>query len=533
MALLNADQIEQLSSLPIPGNNPAGTNIRLEPGFEAIELELSKLDSFTQDDPVAWARITETAKQVLMSESKDFLVACFLTRSLCETDLIGGLNQGILITKGLVESFWEDAYPPKKRIRGRSQAFEWLVEKCQPLLEGHQPDRVDLERIKDLESNLSVLDELLLNRMAQNAPNFSELRSSVHRISQSLETDHQSSDKVAPAGGGNAPSQPSTHDLPVEVTSRPSGTVSHNKDVMVAYRLCQEQLDLASQFLANKNPLDPERFRINRFITWLGVNQLPPSVESKTQLRPPSQDRLDHYQSLYREQRWLELVAEIEKSLVRAPYWFDGQRMVAEALKKLDASIALGIVQQAARDFFNRFPGIIDLKFSDDSCFVNEKTKFWLQGLNRASSIEDNRAALIIDTTGISAEWEESYAQANGLADENKIREALALFQAGVSRSTSLREQALWRFNQARFCSEQGLTELAMPLLEDLDGQMIQMGIEEWEPNISKHVLELLIRCYFVKGVAEENLALLERYRARLCKLDLALAFDLSVTNSK
>ena len=60
---------------------------------------------------------------------------------------------------------------------------------------------------------------------------------------------------------------------------------------MAVYRLCQEQLRNASQHLATKNATDPEVFRINRFITWLGVNQLPPATQNKTQLRPISKEK--------------------------------------------------------------------------------------------------------------------------------------------------------------------------------------------------------------------------------------------------
>ena len=95
-------------------------------------------------------------------------------------------------------------------------------------------------------------------------------------------------------------------------------------------------------------------------------------------------------------------------------------------------------------------------------------------------------------------------------------------------RSTSLREQALWRFNQARFCVEQGLLELALPLLKTLDDQLTRQGVDEWEPQVSKRVLELLLRCHQQGEASEDGRRCIGMLHARLCKLDLALAFDLT-----
>ncbi len=539
MSLLSADDISLLATSPIPGDSPGGVNVRLEPAFESIEQEIAKLDSFTTDDPVRWEDISATARQILQEQSKDFLVACFLTRSLCEADLLDGLHQGLQIGQGIAETFWDHAFPPKKRLRGRAQAFEWLVEKCHSMVENHTPGVNDLKRIQQVEDSLSALDELLVEKMSDHAPNMAEFRQAFRRLRQGLEAEQEkrSAANTAPksqtSGATSVATSPSTGATSTTAANAAANAPTHvasDRDLMAVYRLCQDQLRNASQHLAAQNATDPEVFRINRFITWLGVNQLPPATQNKTQLRPVSKQKMDVFNSLYQEKRWPELIAELEPSLVKAPFWVTGQRMVAEALDELEAEGALEHVRQGVRDFVKRLPDAVNLTFNDDTPFADEKTRQWVQQLGQAAAGGGaaTGASLTVDTAEISKDWETALQEADALAREKKIREALELFQGGVSRSTSLREQALWRLSQAQFCFERGMLDLALPLLENLDQQLSQQGVGEWEPQVSKRVLDLLLRCYRQRDESEDGNRRIEQLHARLCRLDLALAFDLT-----
>ena len=540
MSLLSVEEIIHLATHPIPGPNPAGANVRLEQAFESIEQEIAKLDSFTSEDPVRWTQITSTARQILEGQSKDLLVACILTRSLCEADLLDGLHQGLQIGKGIAETFWDQAFPPKKRLRGRSQAFEWLVEKCHPLLDAYTPSVNDLDRIQQIEESLASLDEMLVEKMSEQAPNLAEFRQAFRRLRQGMVAEQEKQSQPSPttknqSAAASAPvnhapinqSAPTSTVTPSAVSTAPAH-VGSERDLMAVYRLCQEQLRNASLHLAAKNPLDVEAFRINRFITWLGVNQLPPATQDKTQLRPISKEKMDTFNGLYQEKRWQDLVKELEPSLVKAPFWITGQRMVAEALDELDADAPLLAVKQGVKDFVARLPNVVNLTFNDDTPFADEKTRQWVQQLGQESVGSSNGHSLAVDATEISKDWECALEVASSLAKEKKIQHALGLFQDGVSRSTSLREQALWRVHQAQFCFEQGMTGLALPVLENLDTQLCQQGVDEWEPQVTKRILELLLRCYRQASESDDRNRRIEQLHARLCKIDLALAFELT-----
>lgn len=534
MGLLNTEQVDVLGKHPISADKPAGESIRLEPLFESIEAEVAKLDDFTAKEPVRWNQVLEGARQILEKESKDFLVACYLTRSLCEEDLLTGFNQGIEVARGLAEQFWDQAHPPKKRVRGRSQAFEWLVEKCHPLLESYQPRGTDSDLLDQVESNVIALDDYLIEKMADNAPNFAEFRQTFRRLKQGLQVEQQAATKQQAASTVQSARPSATQANTGGGAAASSGTaaasvsaVTSDKDLMAAYRAIQEQLRLVTQHLGSKNPSDPELFRINRFITWLGVNQVPPSTNGKTQLRPLAKDKLETYQGLYQDKQWAALIPEIEQSLVRAPFWLDGQRMVAEALDAMDNQAAKSAVQDGVKAFVSRLPDVVNGLFSDDSPFASDATKQWIQREVMASGAGSGSGeTLAIDTANIGKDWEAAFDQALALAQEKQMRQALGLFQQGVARSTSKREQTLWQFNQARFCFDHGLVSLATPLLEHIDKTLTQSGASDWEPQLTKQILQLLLRCYESQDTptTEEKTKVLH---ARLCQLDLAMAFDL------
>ena len=532
MSLLSAEQIELLALQPVPGDHPAGENVRLESQFEDIEQEIAKLDALSIDHPVRWTLISENAQTILAQQSKDFLVVCYLTRALCETDLVSGLNQGLRLAYGVADTYWDHAFPPKKRVRGRAQAFEWLAEKCHPLLQEYRPRPRDLDAIKELEDTVVVLDELLLEKMHDAAPNLAEFRQTFRRMREALEAQQSAQSKAQPdvqprvdqGAAVKPPARPQAVQTPAPT---PASSVGNDRELMAAYRAAQDPLRLASQYLSAKNALDPEIYRINRFITWLGVSQLPPAVNNKTQIRPVAKDKLDRLLALRQEQNWQQLVLEIEPSLARAPFWLDGQRYACEALEALAANEAADAVKAGVSGFVNRLPGVDGLTFFDDTPYADSATRQWIQQISRAESHSGGSNSLTVDTADLSPRWLESYELAQQMVVEKRIPDALNLFQDGVAQSTSLREQSLWRLNQARLCFDAGLKQLALPLLEALDHQLVESGVEQWEPQMTKRVIELLLRCYRSLDANEQTQAKMEHLHTRLCRLDLALAFEL------
>ena len=527
-----AELYKKLGSEPMPGANPCGVNCRLEDSFEAIEAELAKLDSLGEVIPVKWKDIVTLSEQILSKESKDLLVACYLTRALCDADLLKGLMTGLQLNQLLITYFWSECFPPKKRFRGRVAAYEWLVAKTLPLLEATTPTKADLLQIKELQGIITTLGDALIEHLADNAPVLNDLTRHLKRWVASIEAEIASEEAKAKQPAQQAvtpqPAAAPRNVAPAATQTAPSGVTSDN-DLQNLYRTCQENLRTVSQYLREQRLTDPESYRINRFLTWLGIHQLPPAQNGLTQLRPVSKEKMQGYAALYAEKKWHDLIPELENSVSRSPYWLDGHRMVAVALADMNANDAVDAVKHGVRDFLKRLPDVVNLTFSDKTPFADDETRSWItmdvmveQGGGTAANL-----SLPIAAEGGGTQWEEAYQQACELMRDKRQSKALQLFQEGCARSLSVREQALWRYYQARFCYEYQQLNFAIPLLQNLDDQLLNKGIEDWEPGISTKVIELLLRCYKALGKKAPK-ERVESLHARLCRHDLALAVELS-----
>ncbi len=122
---------------PIPGDNPSGRSLRLDPLYDKIREARREDDSLAQG---AWQRERKVAdhglairliEQALASESKDLQLAAWLCDSLLKREGIAGLRNGIALCQVLVERFWETLYPEIEdgELEDRSAPLEWVASK--------------------------------------------------------------------------------------------------------------------------------------------------------------------------------------------------------------------------------------------------------------------------------------------------------------------------------------------------------------------------------------------------------------------
>jgi hypothetical protein len=80
------------------------------------------------------------------------------------------------------------------------------------------------------------------------------------------------------------------------------------------------------------------------------------------------------------------------------------------------------------------------------------------------------------------------------------------------------------RLDLVQLCIEAGKMEFAFPQLEQLEQEITQFSLEEWEPELATNVIHCLMQC---SSGAKPAPALAERSKeiyARLCRLDPAAA---------
>lgn len=102
---------------PIPGDNPAGTDVRDGKDFAALKETRRQEEALSQGDwqrdaKVAdWPKAIQIATKILTEQSKDLQVAVWLVEALIKRHGFAGLRDGLKILLGLHAAFWDSLYP--------------------------------------------------------------------------------------------------------------------------------------------------------------------------------------------------------------------------------------------------------------------------------------------------------------------------------------------------------------------------------------------------------------------------------------
>jgi type VI secretion system protein ImpA len=102
---------------PIPGENPAGDNLRYTTLYDEIKearreedpllMEPSKGDAKKAD----WDKVIELSAEALIKKTKDLQLAAWLTEALIKTEGFSGLYNGLKIFSGFINDYWGHVYP--------------------------------------------------------------------------------------------------------------------------------------------------------------------------------------------------------------------------------------------------------------------------------------------------------------------------------------------------------------------------------------------------------------------------------------
>ncbi len=120
---------------PIPGQSPAGISLRYETIYDELKKarhsdeELPQGEWGSKTKSADWKLVAELASKALATMSKDLQLAAWLTEALLVLHGFAGLRDGLLLTKGLHDRYWEVCFPPVGDggdLDTRSAPLKWL-----------------------------------------------------------------------------------------------------------------------------------------------------------------------------------------------------------------------------------------------------------------------------------------------------------------------------------------------------------------------------------------------------------------------
>lgn len=539
---------------------PCGINAKYEPTFEALEAELAKQESLSAET-VDWKEVQALATDLLQNTTKDFLVASYLTHALTVNEGYPGLLVGLTILQSFAENHWQETFPPVKRLRARKTAIEWLVEKSNQHVEQTPP--TDNELIVELAKTIKNLDYDLSDKMGEQAPNMADLNRTFKRLKQSAEFELKAAAEKAPvpapepASSAEVPAaQPlTTEPTPVaepapapepapqsvaepapapqpaptpqpavpapapsasgKVATVNSGPIASESDAKKLYKQVQDALRQLADFHGQQKSSDAKRYRYSRSALWDSLDKLPPNKDGKTQLPKPPADKLKKLQELFDQGEFIAVLDQAEKSASKMPYWFDGQKLIANSLEALGGEYAKAAdaLNTELQQFVQRLPNIINLCYSDGTPFADEQTLMWL---NTQVLATDESSA----NSGPADEISQAFAEAQKAAASGKLAEGLQELQQVAVKST--RDSYRLKLASAEIIAQSGKGKTAIPLLERLIQEITDITALDWESDLVIKAYSILIQAYDKLDGEEAEQKAPQRAQAfeQLCWLD-------------
>lgn len=501
---------------PISNDSFAGEEVRYSSEFETLEAELEKAQSLHASGPIDWQKIQEVSELILRNSSKDLRVAAWLTWALHLRESFHGLQAGLGVVLYLCEQHWEPLYPSKPRTR--AAAIAWLVPRLEGALKDDVPIKEQLPLFRSLAKHIEKLDAILSQHLGDAAP----LLLPIHRRLNSMiqrATNHEPEPGVV--GSVVAQVKQAANQL-----FTPGTPIDNEKDAQKALRTQQEAARPLCAWWLKQKATDVRALKLNRTLLWMSIEAVPErNAEHITALRGLPADKLKAYQDRYSQAQYADLLVELEASLAKAPFWFDGQRMVWECLQALNAEAAMREVEIHFSLFVQRLPGIVELRFHDGVPFADPATRAWISA-NVMPHLQSASAPRTVEATGTQAAWELALDEVLPILRKDGLKPAVQTLKQGLQNAQGGRVRFFWQLALARLCFMAKKYELAKTQLETLDQTLQDSGLHAWEPDLALQVLHLLHSCC---ELLPQNHAVRERreeiYR-RLCHLDLEVVLE-------
>ena len=496
---------------PISPDHPAGEDIAYDPDFEALQAEIDKMSIASAEiTGTDWGKVVALCATILGTKCKHLLVAVYCCVGLARTRQLEGVSQGANLLADLIRNFWEDMFPPKRRMRGRLNALHWFMEKMDAYFTGYEPAPLPGKLLDETKQALLDLDEAV-SQMAEDAPMIRRLTQYLDRFPRLPDPEPVPTEKPAPAPAAVAedsqealsekavpkPSQIPQPQQPPQGGAKPSAptampaiptdadpSTTDGTEALIAFAL--KQLHIAGQAIAERDPTDPRPYQYNRMAAWNGLTTLPPAQNGTAEMICLDDTLPGQIEQLIKDNELAGAVSTAESQLASYPYWLDLGRLSAESLERMgdSARAALEVVRTETARFAARMPGIENISFANDVPFADARTKSWLEDLARKAATQGGGTA-----DPVTEEAENSLDKAKKLFGEKKTVEALECLQHGLDHAGSGRAQLIWRIALTRFLVYADRLDLAAPMAHALLHILDEMDLETWDQALALKAL--------------------------------------------
>lgn len=472
------DQAERIAT-PLAGELPTGEDPRYSDEFSVLKAEIEKKTD------VDFELIGELCERILAEKSKDLRVVSYWVMSLSRREGFSGLAKGMTVLSHLVEQFGDSLHPNKPRAR--QSAIKWFQQEKVLTFAQSATKNVAYE---EADFALTLYDTLFkqLSSLCEEPMSWPDLK-------QWLEKKRHES----------APAKSAPNSEAVEVTKANEPTRSTSPASVNALATASSTIESSTQYTQTIRQLMLYFREQKLYAKMVGVAlscqwgnlKMPQNENGKTRLPAPRDASLARIRNAMENEQWEEgmiacMDAFMEPSgqfLIDIPKWLhdcaknSGQREVADLVM---AQVTLLI---------KRLPKFMQLSFENDESFVSSTAAAWLeqidqQGQSGASGNEKNSLA-------------DYLTMGRTVMEEKNIQEAFKALML-LPQNNDL-ERSYIAFCKAQLCVEQDRSELALPILLQLEKTVDNLSLANVAPEFAMQVWRQLYRLLKDRSSGEEQ----------------------------
>ncbi len=495
---------------------PQGEDIRYDPDFEKVETEIAKLTSLHKDQQTDWKLVQKLSYQLLINRTKDIRLVCWYAAALLKAEGYVRLGNIYELVSGLFTLYGHCCFPLKSRAR--LAALNWLFDRidfnADSFVEKQSHDAIEL-----LINALIVCDAELKKQFGEEAPLLPPKIQQLRDIQR-----RQQQDKRPELVLAAIPSVSTANAS--EVIAPTVSSITEDSDSVRIARYLQEQSRLLIPYLLQKDLADPRAYLLTRSCAWLQISTIPVADQQKiTPLKPLTANKLQEYQQRLAGKEFATLIPDLEMSLSKAPYWFDGHYWCAQALQALGYTEMATHLHCYLRSFLTKFPELSAFRFDDGSPFMSTETEAWLFASTTEQPSVANRPDDITEHP-FKYPWHTALktAQENVRQNSKLLKQEMRGLQILANTAGSEREKACWQLALVKFAQQYQRHDLAVLVLEDIYQLVCRFEIKRWEPLLVKEILQLW-QCSLEKINLKQHQDKINEIKANLYRLDISMAF--------
>lgn len=507
--------ITALAASPVSESQPAGADAKYEPEYEALTAEIAKLSSVSQSAPISWEAVADNGAVILARKSKDISVAAYMAVALAHIDGAQGFLDGVNLLRGICENFWDDAFPPKAKLRRRLNAYEWWHERALEQLRKEDQPPIQAALSAEMTKAVSELDSLI-GTLMEDAQPLRDIKEAIRALP--LLPEEKPAEPEPPAAPAPTPepkpqaqepqiAQPQPR-LPEPQRQAPAAPAPAPQPGDTAAAL-SAFVDAARNYAFALRAEDPAHYlawKLPRVALWGKITALPPDDGTgQTMVPPPDTDRIEAAERLLAGKNWLKAATAADDLFQSYPLCIDLQRIADEALANLGPAFAAARAQLRAETaaFAERLPGLTSLSYDGGLPFVSPATRAWLDELKH-----DGQGGAASDCPGggkidaVIAEAREILAGGDTAGALKKLEDSHGTSAAGNIR---LRAEELHML-----CSQRE-TKTAAALARAIVREIEQSGLAKLEPDLAAEAMTAACQALDIAGDAEGAEALREK----------------------